>query len=76
MTETQKLQGQIQLFRFVTEAIRDCSPIPSGHIYGMICDFCTLDRYQQITSALKDHGLIKIDGNHLITWIGPREEKE
>lgn len=71
-TETAKKQarGAVLAAAAIAEAIREASPIPSGHLYAMVCGQMGLEYYEGIITMLIRTGLVERK-NHLLTWTRP-----
>jgi hypothetical protein len=65
----------LEVLKAVAEALRDLGSVPSGHLYASVCGFLTLDGYTHVINTLVDAGLVRRDGNHLLTWIGPQRKE-
>lgn len=50
------------------EAIKQLSPVPSGHLYALLAGGINLDTYQRIIAILLESGRITMS-NHLITFV-------
>lgn len=55
----------------IARGIRDLGEVPSGHLYARLMSVLTKDQYNTVIDILVKTDLIKVDGSHLITWIGP-----
>jgi len=51
------------------EAIRDLSPVPSGHVFGNVIGQMSLVDFNAAIGALKSAGLIKEDPRNVLTWV-------
>ncbi len=61
----------LQAIAAVGEAIKSLGSIPSGHLYAQLMGHMDLERYTSIINILKNAELVKEDGFHMLTWIGP-----
>ena len=69
MNEEQKMK-LVEVMGLVASVIKELGSIPSGHLYAQLMDKMSLDSYEKMTGALERMGIIRIDGNHLITYTG------
>ena len=69
MNEEQKMK-LVEVMGIVASVIKELGSIPSGHLYAQLMDKMSLDSYEKMTGALERMGIIRIDGNHLITYTG------
>lgn len=58
----------------ITEAIRECGQIPSGHLYARLCDRMSLEAFEKMTRLIVGSGLVEKRGD-LLVWIGPVLER-
>ena len=70
MNEEQKMKAAVEIMKAVASAVKDLGSIPSGHLYAQLMGKMSLDSYEKMTGALERMGIIRIDGNHLITYTG------
>ena len=70
MNEEQKIKAAVEIMKAVASAVKELGSIPSGHLYAQLIGKMSLDSYEKMTGALERMGVIRIDGNHLITYTG------
>jgi hypothetical protein len=70
MNEEQKMKAAVEIMKAVASAIKGLGTIPSGHLYAQLMGRMSLDSYEKMLSALQRMGIVSIDGNHLVTYIG------
>jgi hypothetical protein len=70
MNEEQKIKAAVEIMKAVAGAIKDLGTIPSGHLYAQLMGKMSLDSYEKMLSALQRMGIVSVDGNHLVTYIG------
>lgn len=66
-----ELKAAFKMTHAVAECIRDLKEIPSGHLYANVMQNMSYETYEAILATLKRAKLIRVDGTHLIKWIGP-----
>lgn len=66
-------QAALDIITAIAEAIRDIGSVPSGHLYATVMGHMSLQTYESIINMLVRSNLVRRDGNHLLTWIGPKE---
>lgn len=76
MTTPEQTKSALSLVTAVGDAIHDLGSVPSGHLYARLMGHLTLSQYQSIIDLLKRAELVKEDGMHLLTWIGPKKNDE
>ena len=69
MTTTQA-SGAIQVIKAIADAIKELGSVPSGHLYAQVMSKMDVQSYNRIIDILKGAGLVKEDGQHLLTWVG------
>ena len=65
-------RAALEIVAAVGSAIHDLGQVPSGHLYARLMDRLTLAQYESIISTLIRAKMVKRDGNHLLTWCGPK----
>lgn len=69
-----EIEATILMVRAVADAIRDLGEVPAGHVYAHLMGHMSLDTFEKIIATLVNAGLVKRDGFHMLTWIGPKLE--
>jgi hypothetical protein len=70
MNEEQKMKAAVEIMKAVAGAIKDLGTIPSGHLYAQLMGKMSFDSYEKMLGALQRMGIISVDGNHLVTYVG------
>ena len=55
----------------VSETVREAGQVPSGVLYAGLVGVVDLPTYEWVLGKLIGAGLIKVESNHLIRWVGP-----
>lgn len=66
---TSSANAVIEIIKTIALCIKEAGTIPSGHLYAAVMGHMDLDSYNRIIDRLKSYNMIRVDGNHLITWI-------
>lgn len=74
MITKEQVQAYFKVLTAVAEAVRELEQIPSGHLYAVLMGKISFEDYQSIIRVLEKAELIRIDGFHLVHWIGPKEQ--
>ena len=69
----QVVKAAVQRVLAIGDAIKELGSTPSGHLYAQLMGHMDLQAYQGIIDVLKGAGLVKEDGFHMLTWIGPKK---
>lgn len=59
----------------VTETIRECGEVPSGHLYAQLCAKMDLSTYEGMVATLVKTGLLTKSGD-MLRWTGPTFARE
>jgi len=70
MNEEQKMKAAVEIMKAVASAVKELGSIPSGHLYARLMGKMSLDSYEKMTACMQRMGIIRIEGNHLITYTG------
>jgi len=70
MNEEQKMKAAVEVMKAVASVVKELGSIPSGHLYAQLMGKMSFNSYEKMTGALERMGVIRIDGDHLITYIG------
>lgn len=63
----------------VAHTIRELGEVPAGHLYVRLQEklpSITMDNFQTMMTKLEDARLISYNNHHLITWVGPKDDKK
>lgn len=66
----------IKVLVAVSEAVRGAGQVPSGVLYAALVGVVDLPTYEWVLGKLIGAGLIKVEANHLIRWVGPVLQSE
>jgi hypothetical protein len=72
----QQIKSALAVLTAVAETIREVAEVPSGHLYAQLMGKVTAQGYASMIDRLKGAGLVREDGNHILTWTGPKFDKE
>jgi hypothetical protein len=71
-----QVQAQVAVIKAVAEAIQSLGEVPAGHLYANLMGHgLSLDTFESIIGILVAAEVVKRDGSHLLTWIGPSVTK-
>jgi hypothetical protein len=70
-----ELKNGISILTAVAEAIRELGEIPSGTLYALLVGRVTKEGYDRMLVTLTNAGLIEVQPNFMIRWVGPQFEK-
>jgi len=70
-----QVQAQVAVIKAVAEAIQSLGEVPAGHLYANLMGHLSLDAFESIIGILVAAEVVKRDGSHLLTWIGPSVTK-
>jgi len=76
MATDQQIRAALKMVQAVAEAIRDVGQTPAGPMYAVLCGVMSLNDFNSIIDMLVQSKLVKRDGNHMLTWIGPVKKDE
>ena len=68
---TQQLQTGLTMIYAIAETVREAGEVPSGTIYATLAGRVTLDGYKKMLTILQAAGLITVNANHMLRWVGP-----
>jgi hypothetical protein len=68
-----KVQAVITVTLAIGDTIRALGSIPSDDLYVRCMHVLSLEAYESIINRLVQTKFVRRDGNHLLTWVGPRE---
>jgi hypothetical protein len=66
-----QVRAALKMLQAVAEAIREVGSTPAGPMYAMLCGVMSLNDFNNIIDMLVKSKLVKRDGSHMLTWIGP-----
>jgi hypothetical protein len=69
-------KAALAITRAVADTIQALGSVPSGHLYAQLMGHMDIHTYDKIIGILTRGGLVKEDGFHRLTWIGPGKPKE
>jgi len=70
-TNIQKLEATLAVARAIADAVRELGSVPAGHLYVRLMDKISLQSFEGVIGLLVRSELVRRDGSHLLTWIGP-----
>lgn len=68
-----RAKALVKISRALGECVKECGPIPAGHLYAECVGMMDLATFELAIKLLVDAGKVKRDGSHLLTWIGGAE---
>lgn len=66
-----QVRAALAMLRAVADAIQEVGQAPAGPMYAMLAGTISLNDFNAMIDMLVKSGLVKRDGNHMLTWIGP-----
>jgi len=66
-----QVRAALGMLKAVAETIQEVGSTPAGPMYAMLMGTITLNDFNAMIDMLVKSGLVKRDGNHMLTWIGP-----
>lgn len=63
----------LQIIKALADAIKQSGPlgIGAGVLYASVMSVMSMDAFERSIGYLTGAGLVKRDGQHCLTWIGP-----
>lgn len=63
-------RAAIEITTAVASAIKDLGRVPSGHLYGRLAGYMSLDIYHSVISLLVRTGLVVQEPGYMLVWVG------
>lgn len=69
LTQAEKIEGALPVYRAVADAIKAMGAVPAGHLYAVLMGKLDLNTFNKIIGTLTGAGVVERKGDLLI-WKG------